>query len=264
MKHLDANTLVAYADGELDVEAVAFVEQELAKDSDAEQTVRMLREVGALVRAAHNSVIYENIPDWLVDTVTDAPETDPYTGEVLPERLVNVILGAPESQSKKAADGGSGGQDSFRIISLSRRRSVAALAAAAAVASVLVGGGVLLGQGGLPSFGAGAGVEQANVIVARADPLREAAFQEALATKKSHEAVLWINPETGLGGAIAPVKTYKRNDGTYCRMFRSVESGGRTTKPTVGVACREPGPDGRWITSVEAVADSGAIPYNNY
>lgn len=265
MKQLDANTLVAYADGELDIEAVAFVEQELATDSDAEQVVRVLRDMGALVRAAHNSVVHENVPDRLVDVIMEAPETDIYTGEALPERLVNVILDAPESQAKKPAQVTvDDGQASSRIISMARRRSVAAFAMAAAVASVLIGGTVFLGHGGLPFIGGPANVERASVIVARTDPLREAAFQEALGTKKSNDAVLWINPETGLGGAIAPVKTYRRGDGTYCRVFQSVETGGQASKPTVGVACREPGPDGRWITSVEAVAGSGTIPYNKF
>lgn len=263
MKQLDANTLVAYADGELDVETVAFVENEIEKDAGAQQTVRILREMGTLVRAAHNSVIHENVPDRLVDVVMDAVEMDPYTGEALPERLVSVILDAPETQSEKPATAGAGGGlDSSRVISMSRRRSVAAFAMAAAVASVLVGGGVILGQRALPTVGGPAGVQQANVVIARSDPRREAAFQEALGTKKSAEAVLWINPETGLGGAISPVKSYKRSDGTYCRVFQSVETGGQVSKPTVGVACREPGPDGRWITSVEAVAGSGGIPFN--
>lgn len=263
MKQLDANTLVAYADGELDAETVAFVEKELETDSGAQQTVRVLRDMGTLVRAAHNSVIHENVPDRLVDVITDAMEMDPYTGEALPERLVSVILDAPESQVKKPSSAVVGDVPGLsRIISMSRRRSVAAVAMAAAVASVLIGGGVMLGQRGLPSVSDPAGVQQASIVVARTDPRREAAFQEALGTKKSAEAVLWINAETGLGGAISPVKSYKRSDGTYCRVFQSVETGGQANKPTVGVACREPGPDGRWVTSVEAIAGSGSLPHN--
>lgn len=263
MKQLDANTLVAYADGELDIESVAFVEQELAKDPDAEKMVGILREMGTLVRAAHNSVVHETVPDRLVDVILEASDTDPYTGEALPERLVNVILDAPETQMKKPVEVAANSVlAASNLISMARRRSVAAVAMAAAVASVLIGGGVFLGQSGLPSFGGAPGIQQANVIVARTDPLREAAFQEALGTKRSNEAVLWINPETGLGGAISPVKSYKRSDGTYCRVFQSVEAGGQAGKPTVGVACREPGPEGRWITSVEAVAGSGGLPFN--
>lgn len=265
MKQLDANTLVAYADGELDIEAVSFVEQELEKDLDAEKTVRVLRDMGTLVRAAHNSVIHENVPDRLVDLIMEAPETDFYTGDALPERLVNVILDAPESQVKKPARANvDQTQGLSGIVSMARRRSVAAVAMAAAVSAVLIGGGVLLGQGNLPSVGAPANLERASVVVARTDPLREVAFQEALGTKKSNEAILWINPETGLGGAIAPVKTYKRSDGTYCRVFQSVQTGGQVSKPTVGVACRQPGPDGRWVTSVEAVAGDGTVPYQKY
>ena len=90
------------------------------------------------------------------------------------------------------------------------------------------------------------------------DPWREAAFQKALETKKSEAAVIWANPENGRSGAIVPVKTYRRDDGTFCRAFRTVDTGAAPDQPNYGVACREPGEEGRWIKTVEAIAAPGA------
>ncbi len=98
---------------------------------------------------------------------------------------------------------------------------------------------------------------KAMAVSAMNDPWREAALQEALETKKSETALIWENPENGRGGAIVPVKTYRRDDGTYCRAFRTVDTGVAPGQPDYGVACREPGETGRWIKKVEAISASG-------
>lgn len=260
MKQLDINTLVAYVDGELDTEAAKLVERSLADDAEARQTAGLLRETAALVRAAHNHVVHEAVPDRLLDLIEDAAETDRYAAEAVPERLVSMILEAPESQTAEQRP------ESRRtaVIPMARRRSVAAVAMAAAVGAVMLGS-FYAGQYGILGDPSGThGINQVRAVSAMNDPYREAAFQEALENKKSQEAVVWENPETGVGGAIIPVKTYRRDDGTFCRAFRTIDVAARPTQPNFGVACRGSGPEGRWIKTVEAIAGPGGTPDLQY
>ncbi|MCK5623155.1 MAG: hypothetical protein KAJ11_12750, partial [Alphaproteobacteria bacterium] len=65
MKQLDANTLVAYVDGELDTESAALVEALLAEDAEAREVAEMLRYSASLIRAAHSHVLHEAVPERL-------------------------------------------------------------------------------------------------------------------------------------------------------------------------------------------------------
>lgn len=260
MKQLDINTLVAYVDGELDPESANQVERALAEDSEAQETVNLLRETAVLVHAAHKHVIHETVPERLVDVIEDAPEIDQFTGDTVPERLVSMILEAPESQMDTVRPE----KRHATVIPMARRRGVAAAAMAAAVGAVMLGS-FYAGQSGILTVNGGQdSVHQVRAVAAMNDPFREAAFQQALESKKSQEAVVWENPESGAAGAIIPIKTYRRSDGTFCRAFRTVDSAARPTRPNVGVACRDPGPDGRWVKTVEAIAGPGDKPDLRY
>lgn len=260
MKQLDANTLVAYVDGELDLESAIQVERLLAEDADAQNTVRIFQETAVLVRAAHASLAYEPVPDCLVDVVSDAPETGMPSADTIPERLVNMILDAPEARPANS----DGDTRPIARIAPARRRSVAAIAMAAAVSAVMLGS-FYAGQMRMTALQERSNdATQASAISAINNPWREAAFQEALENKRSQEAVVWENPETGIGGAVIPVKTYRRADGTFCRAFRTVDTQARPTQPNFGVACREAGPEGRWIKTVEAIAAPGNKPELRY
>ena len=182
---------------------------------------------------------------------------------IVPQHLVNMILDAPEDDETTVVPAaGRGGMADARVsgISTVRRRSVAAVASAAVFAAVMLGGGFLAGQYQIDNSGPATGSQQLNVVAAMDNPWREAAFQEALETKASDTAVIWTNPETGYTGAIIPVKTYRREDGTFCRAFRTVETKTGPQQPNFGVACREQGLQGHWIKTVEAVAEVGTIP----
>ncbi len=260
MKQLDANTLVAYADGELDTESAALVEALLAEDAEARDVVGMLRDSASLIRAAHSHVLHEAVPDRLLDVIDAAPLSDEADTDVVPRHIVNMILDAPDDEIE--ADVPSlvrtvQKTEPASVIPMGRRRSIAAFATAAVFAAAMVGGGMMfekytsaLNQGGM--------THQARAVTAMNDPWREAAFQEALETRKSEAAVIWANPENGRSGAIVPVKTYRRDDGTFCRAFRTVDTGAAPDQPNYGVACREPGEEGRWIKTVEAIAAPGA------
>lgn len=255
MKQLDANTLVAYADGELDIEAAALVEARLAEDAEAREIVSRLREAAALVHAAHAHVLHEAVPDRLLDLFDGVPVADELNGDSIPSRLVNLILNAPEGDvAQEPAAAATAG--AAPVISLARRRSIAMMATAALFAAVMVGGGMTF-QKYITGVNQAGTTHQVRVSAAMEDPWREAAFQEALETKKSQTAVLWSNPESGRSGVVVPVKTYRRDDGTFCRAFRTVDTGAAPDLPNYGVACREPGDDGRWIKKVETMAAPG-------
>jgi len=260
MKQLDANTLVAYVDGELDIESALQVESLLAEDSEAREIADMLRDSAALVRAAHSHVLHEAVPDRLLDIFDRAPVTDELGGDIVPPYLVNMILDAPEDGRDTAAPVLAEATKQTvpaPAISLARRRSIAASATAALFAAVMVGGGMTF-QKYMTGVNQAGLTHQAKTLAAMDDPWREAAFQEALETKKSEAALIWANPENGSSGAIVPVKTYRRDDGTFCRAFRTVDTGAAPNQPNYGVACREAGEDGRWVKTVEAISTPGA------
>lgn len=256
MKQLDANTLVAYVDGELDAESAALVESLLVDDAEACDVAETLRETASLIRAAHGHVAHEAIPDRLLDIFDAVPVTDEIGGEIVPPHLVNMILDTPDDDENATATPVKSVAHGAPVISLARRRSVAALATAAVFVAVMVGGGMML-QKYTSALNQGGLTHQARAVAAMDDPWREAAFQEAMETRKSETALLWANPANGRSGAIVPVKTYRRDDGTYCREFRTVDTGAAPDQSNYGVACRQPGAEGQWVKTVEAIAAPG-------
>ena len=253
MKQLDANTLVAYVDGELDQETAELVEQQLVDDPKAVETVRELSDCAAIVYAAHNHVIHETVPDRLIDTILEAPVTADYadgnaenTGD---SRLVEMILNTPETGDSTAPEKK---KHANSVISLSRRRSIAAVAMAATFAALMLGGGYYVRDSQLSGAELMA-AQQIRAIAAVDDPIREAAFQEALETKRSlREHVSWSSPLSGRSGRIIPVKSYRREDGSFCREYRLEESHMLPNSPNFGVACRLE--NGTWVKQFQVIA----------
>ncbi len=261
MKQLDANTLVAYVDGELDIESAMLVEVLLAEDAESREMAGMLRDGASLIRAAHNHVLHETVPDKLLDVFDMAPVADDVSGEIVPPHLVSMILDAPDYGNEVPAPAlveARGETAAASVIPMARQRSIAAFATAAVFAAVMVGGGMMLQKFSSDVNPGGMAHQAAVAVAAMDDPWREAAFQEALETKKSEAALIWANPENGRSGAIVPVKTYRRDDGTFCRAFRTVDTGATPDQPNYGVACREAGEEGRWVKTVEAISAPNA------
>ena len=68
--------------------------------------------------------------------------------------------------------------------------------------------------------------------------------QAALESNKIGVASQWHNPDSGNSGTITPTRTYKSDEGAYCREFtQTVEVGGKK-QDAYGKACRQP--DGAW------------------
>jgi len=70
IERLDDITLVAYVDGELDLDQTRAVEQALVHDPEAQLKVRRMRETGALLRAACSEMRFQDdVPDAFVQLV---------------------------------------------------------------------------------------------------------------------------------------------------------------------------------------------------
>ncbi len=68
--------------------------------------------------------------------------------------------------------------------------------------------------------------------------------QESLESAPAGHTSVWKNPDSGNEGTVTPRRTYRRDDGTYCREFtQTIKVGGRTEE-AYGTACRQP--DGTW------------------
>jgi hypothetical protein len=71
--HFDDETLMAYIDGELDVETVAAIESALQGDSDLAARIEQQKKFRNLVSGAFDDVLEEAIPDRLLQTARIAP-----------------------------------------------------------------------------------------------------------------------------------------------------------------------------------------------
>ncbi len=68
--------------------------------------------------------------------------------------------------------------------------------------------------------------------------------QYALEHAPTNTSTPWRNPDSGNGGAITPIETYKAKSGAYCREYhQSVYIGGKEQQ-AYGTACRQA--DGSW------------------
>lgn len=210
MQNFDNNTLMAYADGELDREAVAEVECRLSSDVDARAWVGMYRETAGLVRSA----------------------VTPYAHEQIPAHLVKSIYAA----------------DARFVRSLWMRatwmRTPWMLGVSAVAASLILVS--LAGLGGF--FAADYRINQQETQtaarMAAAVSARNAAVQTALNTLPSGKAMVWKSSLGSGTGEVIPVRTFKNKEGQYCREYRDERYGMNVESLRFTVACRQS--DKRW------------------
>jgi len=214
-ERIELETLVSYVDGQLEEQETRRVEATLAQDAEIRETVRELRESAELLRAAFNEPM-------------NAP---------VPERIVRAI---DEAVADRAAGRAAG-----------RRQWTWPAALAASFAMLMVGFG-----GGLVMVDQRVEQELARL---RATELadqqaREAALFQALEKHVSGEAVSWRNPDSGSGGEITPVRTFKNREEQWCREYQSKETVAGNSQIHLAIACREP--EGRWKTRAVLVNDT--------
>ena len=73
-----------------------------------------------------------------------------------------------------------------------------------------------------------------------------AAMQAGLENRPDGDAERWTNPQTGLSGAIQPIKTYVSDQGYFCRSYREeIALPEGVHDATLNDACRND--DGVWV-----------------
>lgn len=118
------------------------------------------------------------------------------------------------------------------------------------LAGGLLGAQVGKGEGKLIATGVGAlagalvGGSIGQTLDAYDKEMIEKSSRQALEFSPTGKSVEWKNPDSGHSGSVTPTKTYKNDNGQYCREYsQDVMIGGERQK-AYGKACRQP--DGNW------------------
>lgn len=98
------------------------------------------------------------------------------------------------------------------------------------------GAGAILG--GFAGSAIGKSMDEQDKLIA------EKASQRALEQAPSGSQTGWKNPDNGHYGYVTPTKTYKTEEGNYCREFTQEVVVGSEKQKAYGTACRQP--DGQW------------------
>ena len=93
--------------------------------------------------------------------------------------------------------------------------------------------GALIGQG------VGQSLDQADRLTMQKNA------QYSLEHTQTNQPTTWVNPDTGNSGEITPTRTYKNNEGQYCREYTQTVTVGGREQQGYGTACRQP--DGSWL-----------------
>ena len=191
MMQIDSQTLMAYADGELDVPEQQRVEQALEKSPELQQQLARMCQLDTLLGAAYSDALHCHQPS----------------------------LRALESVAQKSSFRLSLWQWLGQIFSWQ-----AGVAAALLVLGVTVGGWYER--------------QSQQTEFAMSQQQLQQAIDKALETHMSRDPLQWSNAKDGRAGSITPVRTYKSEQGQYCREFieRHNVAGQITEKR--GVACR--------------------------
>jgi 17 kDa outer membrane surface antigen/Putative zinc-finger len=211
---IDFETLMAYADGELDAEGARRVEAHLARDAGAAKTVRDLREGTALVRGAYQGLMREKMPDALRARV------EGMLGAAVDDR--RVVAFAPRARLPQWA-----------------MRAPVALAASVAALAV---GFLVIYQ--VLDWRLESEMARLETMRAEDQKLLAEAVTQALERQISGAALEWRNPQSGSRGAVTPVRTFRNTEGQWCREYAKTATFSDRVENWRGIACRDA--DGVW------------------
>jgi surface antigen len=117
-------------------------------------------------------------------------------------------------------------------------------AAGGLLGAALGGGSTGIASGVLIGGLLGAGVGQ--LLDQRSQQMQSQTISRALESSQSGAMTSWVNPDNGSRGTVTPLRTFRGQDGNYCRDFQqSVVIGGQSQQVN-NTACRQP--DGSWRT----------------
>lgn len=103
------------------------------------------------------------------------------------------------------------------------------------IVAVAVGtlAGALIGQG------VGQSLDRADSLVMQKNA------QYSLEHTRTNQPTTWVNPDSGNSGEFTPTRTYKNDEGQYCREYTQTVVIGGQEQQAYGTACRQP--DGSWL-----------------
>ncbi len=221
---IEFETLMAYADGELDAEGVSRVEARLATDAGAARIVRKLREDAALVRGAYQGTLREKTPESL-------------------RKRIDALFDAASEESRVVAFPPRAG--------VGRWAARAPVALAASIAALAVGFLVIYQVLDWRLENEMARIE---ILRAQDQKMLAEAVTQALERQVSGAALEWRNPRSGNRGAVTPVRTFRNADGQWCREYAETTTLGEREETWHAIACRDTG--GAWRDRVRYLPDA--------
>ncbi len=220
-ERIELETLVAYADGELSGAEHARVEAKIAADPATAQMVADLRGGTSLLRSAYDDPAILQVPEDLQSSIEE------------------LLANAPEGRSPSTAGAATAWYDWFRPTRFAVSFALMLLAAA---------GGYLLAEWRFER-------RLAELDATRTQDLQllEQAIGQALEKHLSGQVVEWRNPTSGSRGQVVPVRTFKSEEGQWCREYREVLISESGEEVRYGIACRNAG--GEWRTRLRLLGN---------
>lgn len=215
-------TLSAYVDGELTGAELRDLEAGLAGDAEARRVLAELQAGDRAARAAYDVPELAEVPAPL-------------------QTSVEALIAAPFTRPRRLADRWRGW--------LSMPLPGLRLAVSLAAILLAVVSGYQLAEWRLEQRFAAL---EAQRLQDR--QMLEQAIAQALETQVSGQAVLWQNPESGSHGEVSPLRTFKADNGAWCREYREILVLDGVEETRQGVACRSPA--GVWQTRLRILGDS--------
>jgi surface antigen len=117
-------------------------------------------------------------------------------------------------------------------------------AAGGLLGAALGGGSTGIASGVLIGGLLGAGVGQ--MLDQRSQQIQNQTVSRTLETAQSGTTTSWVNPDNGNRGTVTPTRTFRDQDGNYCRDFQQSVVIDSQRQQLNSTACRQP--DGSWRT----------------